>query len=140
MAPVPPPLPWSVRVQAEKTLLLCAASLAVFGGVWCLLAALGAGPWPCVWKSCTAWPCAGCGSTRAVILLFSGKVADAWAMNPGAVLLIPPLAAASLYAAATLVFRLEPWRPSWLQRVPWRWLLVIAVLGNWIYLLAAGRA
>lgn len=140
MAPVPPPLPWSVRVQPEKTLLLCVSALAVFGGAWCLSVMLGAGPWPCVWKSCTTWPCAGCGATRAVILLFSGKVADAWTMNPGAVLLVPALGAVFLYAATTLAFRLQPWRPAWFQRVPWRFLLVLAVLGNWIYLLAAGRA
>lgn len=140
MAPVPPPLPWSVRVQPERTLLLCNTALAVFGGAWCLLAALGAGPWPCVWKSCTAWPCAGCGATRAIILLFSGKLAEAWLMNPGAVLLVPALLAVSLYAAMTLFLRLEPWRPSWRHRLPWRWLLSFAVLGNWIYLLVSGRA
>ncbi len=140
MAPAPPPLPWSVRVQPERTLLLCTAALAVFGGVWCWLATLGAGPWPCVWKSCTAWPCAGCGATRAIVLLFSGRMADAWAMNPGAVLMVPALGAVALYAVITLALRLEPWRPSWRHRVPWRWLLVLAVLGNWIYLLAAGRA
>jgi hypothetical protein len=140
MAPVPPPLPWSVRVQAERTLLLCTAALAVFGGAWCLLAALGAGPWPCVWKSCTAWPCAGCGATRAIILLGSGNFADAWTLNPGAVLLVPALLAVSLYAATTLALRLEPWRPSWRHRIPWRVCLVLAVLGNWIYLLVSGRA
>ena len=105
-----------------------------------MLAALGAGAWPCVWKSCTAWPCAGCGATRAVILLFSGRFGDAWTMNPGAVFLVPALGAVFLYAATTLVFRLDPWRPSWSRRVPWRCLLVIAVLGNWVYLVAAGRA
>jgi drug/metabolite transporter (DMT)-like permease len=67
-------------------------------------------------------------------------MADAWAMNPGAVLMVPALGAVALYAAITLALRLEPWRPSWRHRVPWRWLLVLAVLGNWIYLLAAGRA
>jgi len=140
MAVAPPPLPWSVRVQPEKTLLLCASAVAVFGGAWCLFVALGAGPWPCLWKSCTTWPCAGCGATRAVILFFSGRFAEAWSMNPGAVLLVPALGGVFVYAATTLALRLEPWRPSWSRRVPWRWLLVIAVLGNWIYLVAAGRA
>lgn len=140
MASAPPPLPWSVRVQPEKTLLLCASALAVFGGVWCLFVSFGAGPWTCVWKSCTAWPCAGCGATRAVILLSTGQFAQAWTMNPGAVLLVPALGLVSLYAAITLALRLEPWRPSWRHLVPWRGLLVIAVLANWLYLLAAGRA
>jgi hypothetical protein len=107
MAVAPPPLPWSARVQPEKTLLLCLSAVAFFGGTWSLLAALGAGAWPCVWKSCTAWPCAGCGATRAVILLFSGRFADAWMMNPGAVLLVPALAAAFTYAATTLALRLD---------------------------------
>jgi len=60
-------------------------------------------------------------------------------MNPGAVLLVPALGAAFFYAAATLALRLEPWRPSWARRMPWRWLLVLAVVANWVYLLAAGR-
>lgn len=140
MAPVPPPLPWSVRVQPERTLLLCTGALAVLGGAWCLVSALGVSPWPCVWKSCTSWPCAGCGATRAVILLLSGHVANAWAMNPGAVLLVPVLGALSAYAALVLALRREPWRPAWLQRVPWRAALLLAVLGNWIYLLVSGRA
>jgi hypothetical protein len=140
MAAEPPPLPWSVRVQPERTLLLCAAALAVFGGAWCLLAALGTGPWPCLWKSCTSWPCAGCGATRAILLLFSGRAAEAWTMNPGAVLLVPTLGVMVMHAIITLTFRLEPWRPAWRHRVPWRWLLVGAVAGNWVYLLAAGRA
>jgi len=140
MAVAPPPLPWSVRVQPEKTLLLSASAVAVFGAAWCFLAAHGAGPWPCLWKTCTTWPCAGCGATRAVILLFSGKFSDAWTMNPGAVLLVPALGAVFFYAATTLALHLEPWRSSWARRIPWRWLLVIAVLGNWFYLLAAGRA
>lgn len=140
MAVAPPPLPWPVRVRAEKTLLLCVSAAIVFGSVWCFLAALGAGPWPCVWKASTAFPCAGCGATRAVILLFSGKFAAAWTMNPGAVLLVPAAGAVFLYAAVTLALRLEPWRPSWARRVPWRRLLVLGVLGNWFYLLVAGRA
>lgn len=139
MSPVPPPLPWPVRVRAEKTLLLCVSALAVFAGAWCLISAAGLAGWPCVWKSCTAWPCAGCGSTRAVILLSSGSWADALALNPAAVLLVPLLAAAALYAAIVLLFRLDPWRPVWARRIPWRWLAVAALLVNWVYLLAAGR-
>jgi hypothetical protein len=61
-------------------------------------------------------------------------------MNPGAVLLVPALLAVSLHAAVTLALRLEPWRPSWRRHLPWRGLLVFAVLGNWIYLLVSGRA
>ena len=140
MSAVPPPLPWPVRVQAEKTLLLCVSALTVFGGAWCLFSASGLAVWTCAWKSCTAWPCAGCGATRAIVLLLSGRMADAWAMNPGAVLMVPALGAIALYAVITLALRLEPWRPSWRHRVPWRWLLVLAVLANWLYLLAAGRA
>ena len=137
---MPPPLPWPVRVQAEKTLLLCVSAVSVFGGAWCLFAASGLTVWTCAWKSCTAWPCAGCGATRAVIQLSTGRWADAWALNPAAVLLVPLLAATALYALIVLLFRLEPWRPAWARRVPWRWLAVTALLANWLYLLAAGRA
>lgn len=140
MDAVPPPLPWSVRVQPERTLLLCAAAFAVFGGALCLFHGLGLHAWTCVWKSCTTLPCAGCGATRAVVLLLSGAASDAWSMNPGAVLLVPLLGMVALYAAATLVFRLEPWRPAWRRLVPWRFLLVVSLLANWLYLLAFGRA
>jgi hypothetical protein len=74
-----------------------------------------------------------------MILLSSGRVVEAWAMNPGAVLLLPALGAVSLYASLVLALRLEPWRPAWSRRVPWRALLVLAVLGNWIYLLFSER-
>ena len=75
-----------------------------------------------------------------MILLSTGSWAEAWALNPAAVLLVPLLAAAALYAFIVLLFRLDPWRPAWARRVPWRWLAVTALLANWLYLLAAGRA
>jgi hypothetical protein len=121
-------------------ILLCSAALAVLGGGWLAATAAGWTGWGCVWKSCTALPCAGCGTTRSLLLLAAGHWSEAVRMNPAAVLLVPGLAAANCYAAAVVLFRLEPWRPVVLARLPWRWILVAFLLAHWTYLLAAGRA
>lgn len=64
---------------------------------------------------------------------------EAVAMNPGAVAVIVFGLFAACYAAAVLVFRLEPWRPHLPGGRWWRVALGAVVLGNWFYLLYAGR-
>lgn len=95
----------------------------------------GAG-WICAWRELTGLPCAGCGGTRSFLLLLSGRWLDALQMNPGAVVGVLVVFLANLYAAAVLVFRLDPWRPS----VPaWRWLVGAGLASNWLYLLLVSR-
>jgi len=95
---------------------------------------------PCGWKTVTGLPCLGCGGTRALFLLARGEWGDALRMNPGAVLAAAGVAIAAVYAAGVVFLGLSPWRPQWAARVPWRWLVLGAILANWAYLLAAGRA
>jgi hypothetical protein len=75
-----------------------------------------------------------------MLLLASGEWSGALALNPAAVLLVPLLVAVNLYAIAVLVRRFEPWRPAFLRGGVWRWAVAAVLLGNWLYLLAAGRA
>lgn len=137
---LPPPLPWEIRARPEKMLLLCSASLALLGGLWCAGNALGWTGSVCAWKAGTNLPCAGCGTTRAMLLLAGGQWSQALVLNPAAVLFVPLLVAANLYAIAVLALRLEPWRPAFLRGGAWRWAAASVVLANWLYLLAAGRA
>lgn len=132
----PPPLPWAVRCGAERTMLLVAAAALVAGGLYLLAAALTGSGWVCAWKSGTGWPCASCGGTRSLALLVGGEWREAVKLNPGVTVLVAVVVVAAMYAAAVLVFRLEPWRP----RVPaWRWVLGAAFVLNWVYLVWAGR-
>lgn len=135
----PPPLPWRFRTRAERSLLLVCAAVAVFGAFWCAVAAVAPGCWTCAWKTGTGFPCAGCGGTRAVLLLLGGRWTDALQMNPGAVAAAVVWAVLTVYAASVLVFRFEPWRPPWTVARAWRWMLAAAVAVNWLYVLASGR-
>lgn len=112
------------------------AALAVAGGWYLALVTAVTGGWWCAWKSGTGWPCAGCGGTRSVLLLAAGEWREALVTNPGVVLAVAAAGGAVVYAAAVLVFRLEPWRP----RVPaWRWMVGAGFALNWVYLVWAGR-
>jgi hypothetical protein len=100
----------------------------------------GQSVWICAWKSCTGIPCAGCGGTRALVLLISGEWLDALRMNPGAVLGLSMLALLAVYSALVLSLRLSPWRPTWLSAAVCRWTLAGGLLANWCYLLWRGQA
>jgi hypothetical protein len=94
----------------------------------------------CYLKAFTGLPCPTCGSTRAVGRLFALDVPGAFAMNP-----LTTLAAlvVALWAAADLA--LLPRRRALGIEVAeplgfaLRVAAVVAVLANWVYLLAAGR-
>jgi hypothetical protein len=63
----------------------------------------------CPFRTLTGWRCPGCGSTRALAALLSGRFADASHYNPLAVIAWPILAAlavAELYSA----LRWNRWR------------------------------
>ncbi len=134
----PPPLPWTLRTQAERTVLLCSAAAVVVGALVLALAAHGALPLRCTWHAATGLPCPGCGTTRSLLCIARGEWLEAFAMNPGAVVGICALIALNVYAAAVVFLRFEPWRPA-SARNGWRWMFAAALAANWVYLLAAGR-
>lgn len=137
---IPPPVPRLAACGPEVLILLLTASAALTAGLLAFASVHGVLLSPCVWKAFTGLPCAGCGGTRAVVLLASGRWLDAVQMNPGVALLLVVGFAAALYAAAVLALGLRPLRPRWLAARKWRWLVVGSLLANWLYLLAAGRA
>jgi hypothetical protein len=96
-------------------------------------------PWPECWvRRLTGLPCPTCGATHCAMSLAHGDLTGAWRHNPlilvcyGATLLV------NLYAAGVLLFRLPRLRlanlPSKVKR-PLGALLMIALAGNWVYLL-----
>jgi uncharacterized protein DUF2752 len=94
----------------------------------------------CMFRAATGIPCLTCGATRAAGLLAMGDVAGALAMNPlatlGALALVPwGLADLALFARGkALLVEVTP--PA---ARAMRGLAVAAVVGNWAYLVAAGR-
>lgn len=136
----PPPVPRSLVAGPEVLILLISASAAVIGSALVFAAGKGGLVFPCFWKACTGLPCFGCGGTRALTLLLAGRWADALQMNPGVVAAAALVVVLNVYALAVLVLRLPPLRPAWLMRGQWRWLLLGAVVANWLYLIVVGLA
>ena len=96
----------------------------------------------CPFLALTGLPCLTCGGTRSLMALTRFDLMGALAMNP-------MLALAGLAAVAYVVHALgvgllgrSPWRPeissARVQRAL-RIAAVVAVLGNWAYLIAVGR-
>lgn len=94
----------------------------------------------CTFKRLTGLPCPSCGSTRALAALARLDLGAAFALNPGATLAALLLVAWAAVDLVLLVRRralavdVSPGLSSVL-----RVSLVVAVLANWAYLLAAGR-
>lgn len=132
-------LAWEDQTQAERTILLVAAAAGVLGAALVIAVSLGWKLKLCVWKSVTGLPCAGCGATRSMLCLAHGQWSEALALNPGAVLGVALGGALSIYAAAVLLLRLDPWRPAWINARRGCWLLAGAAAINWAYLIAAAR-
>jgi hypothetical protein len=94
----------------------------------------------CVFKALTGWPCPTCGATRALGLLFRGDLPGAFRMSPLATLVAAALLVWGLADLALMprgrAFAVEL-SPS--LAVPARAAALLALLGNWAYLIAAGR-
>ena len=132
----PPPLPWKFRTAPERWFLTFVAAAAVVVAGFLLASQYLHLPWVCAWRGMTGLPCAGCGGTRAAVLVLQGEWWRALILNPGVVLGSAVVAAAGVYALAVVLFRMEPWRPRFSG---WRWLLAAAVAANWLYLLMVSR-
>lgn len=137
---LPPPLPWQVRTQPERLILVIGASAALVVSLLLLARAADVPVTACLWKCATGVPCAGCGGTRALAALLSGSWREALSWNPAAVIASIVALIAGLYASCVLMFRLEPWRPRLFGAAWWRFAIAVLIAGNWVYLLWAGRS
>ncbi len=95
----------------------------------------------CVFKAGTGFPCPTCGTTRVLEALAAADPAAALLINPLAVLTLAGGALYLVYAWLVVAGGLRPWRPGWLTPPMPVWLrfgLPLAVILNWLYLIAAG--
>jgi len=96
----------------------------------------------CLFKVLTGWPCPTCGMTRSFIHLRHVDLAGAFAANPAIAALALFAGVYCFYAWAAVLFRTRRIRISVTRR--WeptliRVLVVVGIVGNWVYLLLAGR-
>jgi len=116
---------------------LCLCGLVVLAGVkdhWPVQ------PRPCEFRTFTGIPCVGCGGTRAFASLARGDVVTATTYNP---LAVAGFGTVACWLGHAVMRARRPIRP----RVPptprqrarrHRWIIaiiVIAILGNWLYLI-----
>jgi len=92
----------------------------------------------CPVKSLSGLPCLTCGSTRAALALAQLDLLGAVAANPLAVLAWAALVGGGLAVGLLAVLNVPLREPDWVLSPPTRWLLVVGLLANWIYLVGAG--
>lgn len=92
-----------------------------------ILAAHAAGIVICPLRHITGWPCPGCGTTRAVLLLLRGEFVAAMKMNPLSVSL------AVILPLWMLLFRGRIWSRG--AKAAFLVLAIIGVLANWGYVI-----
>jgi hypothetical protein len=119
------------------------AALAALLGLFALAAtALPAAHVPkCLFKAVTGWPCLTCGAFRAACALRSGRIGNALVLQPLLTALALLVAAWMAYAVMGVWAQWPRWRIEFV-RGEVCWLLIggiVAVLANWLYLIAAGR-
>jgi hypothetical protein len=127
------------RIKLQGKRFWPALLVAAYGGVY-----LTASAWAiqngrhftiCLLKNLTGLPCPFCGGTRAASTLLQGHLAAAFALNPGAVLLM--LFALPGYLVYDKLLRPRGWEKK-LSRVFWV-LALLALAANWTYLIIVGR-
>jgi len=120
----------------EFLFLLVSTGLAASCFLWLSLGM----PWPECWVyRLTRLPCPTCGATRCAMSLAHLDLAGAWRHNPLIFICYGGTLLVNLYAISVLLFRLPRLRlanvPSKVKRTLGA-LVMIALMGNWIYLVA----
>jgi hypothetical protein len=108
-------------------------------GVGCLVWLTLRLPWPVCWfRHSLGVPCPTCGATRSALALAHGNIGLALHTNPLMCLVYLGVLFFDLYALIVVVWRMNRLRleriPLQVQRVL-RVIVVILVIGNWVYLL-----
>lgn len=118
--------------------------LAVGAGAAAMVAAgarFGVRPPPCIFHVITGYPCAACGSTRALRQLWQGHVSTALWFNPLMTLAAVTAVAWALYAVAVLVGHCPRMRVGAVPpagALGMRVGAVAALLANWAWVIAHG--
>ena len=93
---------------------------------------------PCVLKAMTGIPCPGCGTVRTAIALSHVDLSAAFALNPLAAVALLALVGGGLIAGVLAALGREIPRPT--SYPTWVRLLAAGlILGNWAFILGAGR-
>ncbi|WP_413789732.1 DUF2752 domain-containing protein [Flavobacterium aureirubrum] len=93
----------------------------------------------CIIKNVTGIPCPSCGTTRAITLLFDGRIADSLAMNPFGLLVGMIMVVFPIWILIDIIFKKNTFFHSykkWEQISSTKWLaalLVLLVILNWIW-------
>ena len=100
-------------------------------------------PWPhCLFLTITGHPCLTCGATRSAIAFFHLDLVHAWKWNPLVFSFLCGLSIFDVYAFAVLVTRAPRLRIvqfTQLEKNFARFVVIAALLSNWIYLLSRPR-
>ena len=95
---------------------------------------------PCIFKSVTGIPCAGCGLTRAALALTRGEVWMALLINPLSVLVCLWAGVSWVWIAVDVVRGRDTYWPLYRRRWP-RWAVVavvVVILANWTWNIIKG--
>lgn len=98
----------------------------------------------CIIKNLTGYPCPSCGTTRAIQLLFHGKIVDSLKMNPFGIIVAMLMIIAPLWIVLDLIFKKETFYSNYKKAetiVRIRWVaifLIVLVILNWIWNIKKG--
>ena len=92
----------------------------------------------CPLKTILGLPCLSCGTTRAGVALSRLDLVGAFSINPLAALAWLVLIGGGVAVGTMAALGVSVREPEWNLSLPKRWLLVTALLTNWVYLVAAG--
>lgn len=92
----------------------------------------------CPVKGLLDLPCPTCGTTRAAVALSQLDLTGAFVVNPLAALAWIALVGAGLVAGFLAILDRPIREPVWQWSRSVRWLLVLGLVANWVYLVGAG--
>jgi hypothetical protein len=93
----------------------------------------------CIIKNVTGYACPSCGTTRAVLLLFNGKITDSLRLNPFGMIVAFIMTVLPVWVLTDIVLKRETFfkaykRVETIIRKPWiAIVLILLVLLNWIW-------
>lgn len=93
----------------------------------------------CIIKNVTGYACPSCGTTRAVLLLFKGKITDSLLLNPFGIIVAIIMTVFPLWVLTDIVLKKETFFKTYKKtesmiRKPWLAIvLILLVLLNWIW-------